>query len=114
MAPPIRLYTGDEHSQWVATTESNGTLIDYSSGYTFTCAVVSSAGSTLVTKTTGITGAADGRVTVAFTGAELTAGTVTATFGAPGEYWLYLTPRRTADSSDGPTVREALVMEYRP
>lgn len=114
MSAPIRLYTGDEHAQWVATINYGGTLIDYSSGYTFTCVVTDALGTTKVTKTTGITGAGSGVVTVAFTGAEMSAGSVTATANNPGTYWAYLTPRKTADSSDGPTVRETLIMEWRP
>lgn len=110
----IVLHTNDEHAQWVATVTLNGTATDYSSGYTFTCVVANTAGTTLVTKTTGITGATGGVITVAFTGAELAAGTVTATYEAPTEYRLYLTPRRTADSSDGPTIEETLQMRYRP
>lgn len=111
---PLTLYTGDEHAQWVATIDYGGTLLDYSSGYTFTVAVTDTAGSLLLTKTTGITGGSDGAITVAFTGTELAGGSITATFGNPVAYWAYLTPRKTADASDGPTIRESLVMEYRP
>lgn len=110
----IVLHTNDEHAQWVPTITYNGTLTDYSSGYTFTCVVTNTSGTTLVTKTTGITGAASGVVTVAFTGAELSAGTVTATYDAPVNYKLFLTPRKTSDSSDGPTIEETLQMRYRP
>ena len=111
----IVLHTSDEHAQWVATVTLNGTLTDYSTGYTFTCVVANATtGATLMTKTTGITGAASGVVTVAFTGAELATATVTATYGAPVEYLLYLIPRKTSDSSDGPTIEERLQMRYRP
>jgi hypothetical protein len=111
----IVLHTNDEHAQWVATVTLNGTATDYSSGYTFTCVVANkTTGTTLLTKTTGITGAASGAITVAFTGAELATATVTATYGAPVEYAMFLTPRKTADSSDGPTVEETLQMRYRP
>ena len=47
-------------------------------------------------------------------GDELAASTVTATYGAPVDYRLFLTPRKTADSSDGPTIEETLQMRYRP
>lgn len=111
---PVELHTSDEHAQWPVTITVNGTKLDYSTGYTFTCYVVSSAGSTLLTKTTGITGAANGQITVAFTGAELATATVTATFNNPVTYKLYLVPRKTSDSSDGPTVEETLTMRWRP
>jgi PKD repeat protein len=110
----IALHINDEHSQWVATVTNNGVATDYSTGYTFTCTVVNSAGATLLTKTTGITGAASGAITVAFTGAELSSNGVTATFGAPVEYLLFLVPRKTSDSSDGPTIEEKLQMRWRP
>jgi hypothetical protein len=112
---PITLFVNDEHAQWVADLTVNGVQLDYSTGYTFTCYVVNKdTGATLLTKTSGITGGTGGDITVAFTGAELASGTVTATFGAPGEYLLYLVPRKTADGSDGPTVEERLQMRWRP
>lgn len=111
----ITLYVGDEHSQWVADITDNGVQRDYSTGYTFTCYVVNkTTGATMLTKTTGITGAANGDVTVAFTGAELAGASITATFNSPEEYLIYLVPRRTADSSDGPTVGDTLQMQWRP
>ena len=110
----IALHINDEHSQWVATVTNNGVATDYSSGYTFTCYVISSTGTTLLTKTSGITGGASGAITVAFTGAELASASVTATFGSPQQYQLFLVPRKTSDSSDGPTVEETLQMRWRP
>ena len=110
----IVLHINDEHPQWLPDVTINGSKPDYSSGYTFTCYAVSSAGTTLLTKTTGITGAADGDITVAFTGAELASAGVTATFGAPVEYFLFLVPRKTSDSSDGSTIEETLQMRWRP
>lgn len=111
----ITLHVNDEIAQWVPTITVNGTTPDYSSGYTFTCYVVDKeAGTTLLTKTTGITGAASGVVTVAFTGAELSGAGITATFGNPVDYLLYLVPRRTSDSADGPTIEETLQMRWRP
>ena len=112
----IEIHTTDEHAQWPATIVYNGSKLDYSTGYTFTCAVVNqSTGATMLSKTTGVTGAANGLITVAFTGAELATASVTATFAAtPQTYLLYLTPRKVSDSSDGPTVEETLVMRWRP
>lgn len=111
---PITLFVGDEQPVWQATITNNGSLVDYSSGYTFTCVVTTKAGATLLTKTTGITGATGGVVTVAFTGAELAAGGVTAAAGDVGQFDLYLTPRRISDSADGPTVKETLTYRWKP
>ena len=112
---PITLFVGDEHAQWVADLTVNGVQLDYSTGYTFTCYVVNmSTGTTMLTKTSGITGGTSGDITVAFTGAELSSNSITATFGSPVEYLLYLVPRKTSDSSDGPTVEERLQMRWRP
>ena len=110
----IPMYTNDEHPQWPATISLNGVATDYTTGYSFTCAIVNAAGTTLLSKTSGITGASGGQITVAFTGAELSSAGVTATFGSPVEYTLFLTPRKTSDSSDGPTIEERLQMRYRP
>ncbi len=112
----VGLYVNDEHSQWVATITQNGTAIDYSTGYTFTCTVVNQAdGTTMLSKTTGITGGAAGAVTVAFTGTELSGAGITATFADNNQtYDLYLTPRKTSDSSDGPTIQDVLTMKWRP
>lgn len=112
----VTLYTNDEHAQWVADITVNGTEVDYSSGYTFTCAIVDQAtGTTLLSKTSGITGGTGGQVTVAFTGAELSSNSVTATFADNNRSFdMYLTPRKTSDSSDGPTVAEVLTMKWRP
>jgi hypothetical protein len=111
---PIELHINDEHAQWVADVTLNGVQPDYSSGYTFTCYVVSPTGTTLLAKTTNITGSTTGDITVAFTGAELATNNVTATFDQPVEYRLYLVPRKTSDSSDGPTIEDRLLMRWRP
>lgn len=110
----VELHTSDEIAQWPVTIIVNGSKLDYSTGYTFTCAVVNSSGTTLLSKTTGITGATNGQITVAFTGAELANNSITATFNNPVSYKLYLTPRKVSDSSDGPTVEETLTMRWRP
>lgn len=112
----VDVYINDEHPQWPATIVLNGSAIDYSSGYTFTCTVVNqSTGATLLSKTSGITGGTGGAVTVAFTGAELSGAGITATWAANNQtYDLYLTPRKTSDSSDGPTVQDVLTMKWRP
>lgn len=115
----IELYSNDEQPGWtaiVSTKDANGVkqYADYSSGYTFTCYVLTTANAVLLTKTTGITGFPNGIVTVAFTGSELVTATATATPTALGTYRLLLVPRRTADNADGPTVAETLVIRYRP
>jgi len=110
----ITLYTNNERPAWVSTISENGELTDYSTGYTFTCVVVDKdTGSTLLTKTTNITGAANGVITVSFTGAELSAAGITATFGNPVHYQVFLTSRRTSDSADA-THEDVLQMRWRP
>lgn len=97
----LEYYTGDELGDaglyW---RDGNGALIDFTSGYTFSLRIYDHDGSTvLVTKSTGITGAAGSltvptpNVTVAWaTTAELTSITT------PGDYQLRLTATRVADS----------------
>lgn len=111
----IGFHTNDEQPAWEATvTTINGIQPDYSSGYTFTCTITTLAGATLLAKTTGITGAAAGVITVAFTGAELATALVTATAAGDVLYKLFLVPRRTSDSTDGPTIEDRLLMKWRP
>lgn len=117
----VELFVNDEQPAWSAVIQKRDPVTrqwvayaDFSSGWTFTCLVVSLAGATLLTKNTGITGASDGSITTNFTGAELATGTVTATFADDHRpYKLFLTARRTADSSDL-SISEDLVMSWRP
>lgn len=67
--------------------DSDGAVIDFSSGYTFELKLVSvSAGTVALTKTTGITGAATApNITAQWSSGELAAIT-------PGDYQAVLTP----------------------
>lgn len=111
---PITRFTGDEQPDYVETFYSNGVYPDMSTGWTFTCVITTAAGATLLTKTTGITGATGGVVTVAFTGVELATALVTATFAVNNvTYLMFLTARRTSDTSDL-TAERTLLMKWRP
>lgn len=78
--------------------DSNGTLISFASGYTFVAKIYDQTGTALVTKSSGITGAAGDdtttprtpNVTVAWAAVELDI--------TPGTYPLFITATRTADS----------------
>ena len=76
--------------------DTDGTVIDFSSGWTFTVTVTGRGDTVAVfTKTTGITGAAgDPNVTIAWA----VAGEISVL--AVGAYDLQLRARRTADSKD--------------
>jgi hypothetical protein len=111
----ITVHSNDEQPLWVATVSVNGTLPDYSTGHSFTCVVTTTAGVTLLTKTTNITGSVGGVITVTFTSGELSGAGATATFAVNNViYVMFLTPRRIADSADGPTIQETLLMKWRP
>lgn len=112
-AGPIARFINDEQPDYVETFIANGVAPDFTTGWTFTV-VVTQGTTTLLTKTTGITGATGGAITVAFTGAELAANGVTATFAVNNvSYLMYLTARRTSDSSDL-TAERTLLMKWRP
>lgn len=93
------MHRDDEDPPWVATITVNGTAYDYSSGYTFTVLLLDKAGTTVLTKTTGITGAASGVVTVAWAVDDFDL--------APGAYTVLLTIRRTSDSKEH-TVQDSV------
>jgi hypothetical protein len=83
-----------------AWTDRTNTVIDYSTGWTFTAKVCTAAAptTTLLTKTTGITGAATSpNITVDWTTTDLSALTAAAT---GTDYVVHLIARRTADSKD--------------
>lgn len=109
---PIHLHTNNEQPSWVVTVTTNGAAVDCSTGWTFTCKVIDDTlGTTLVTKSTGITGSSTGW-TVAFTGAELVSGGVTATFANDNvRYRLQSTATRTSDGARI-TADEVLVMHW--
>lgn len=77
--------------------DADGAAIDFSSGWTFTVKIAAQTAptTTLVTKTSGITGAASlPNVTIDWTTSELSSLT------APGKYVVRVIARRTADSKD--------------
>ena len=86
---PLQYHRSDELPAWVATISVNGSTYDYSTGWTFTV-TLSDGSTTALTKTTNITGAASGVVTVAWAENDLDI--------APGRYKVLLTATRTADS----------------
>lgn len=113
---PITRFINDEQPDYIETFAPNGTSPDMSTGWTFTCVITTTTGTptTLLTKTTNITGATGGVVTVIFTGAELAAANITATFATNNvSYLMFLTARRTSDSSDL-TAERTLLMKWRP
>lgn len=95
----LTYHRGDELPQWVATVTINGTAPDLSSGYTFSVTVRQGDGTAVLTKTTNITGAASGVVTVAWADGDLDI--------APGTYRVLLTATRTSDSAEW-TVEDQL------
>lgn len=102
----LSYYRNDERPDWQATVTVNGTADDMSTGYTFTVRVATSPTATAVlTKTTNITGATGGVVTVAWAAGELDI--------APGTYIATLTARRTSDSRDW-TISEQLTIRSLP
>jgi hypothetical protein len=113
---PITRFINDEQPDYVETFISNGVSPDMSTGWTFSVVITTTTGTptTLLTKSTGITGAAGGVVTVMFTGVELATALVTATFAVDNvSYLMFLTARRTADTSDLTASRQ-LLMKWRP
>lgn len=101
----IEYFAGDERPYWEPTVTVGGVAEDLSTGYTFEVNVAASASATpALTKTTGITGAAGGVVTVAWATGDLalTAGT----------YVVQLTATRTSDSKDW-TIQDHLIIKAR-
>jgi len=96
---------GDAEIDWA---DSDGTVIDFSSGYTFSLKVGTKGSAALFTKTSGISGAATfPNITVAWaTTGELNSITT------PGGYVLQITATRTADSKTR-TLQGRLVIEDR-
>lgn len=101
----IEYKQADERPAWRATvTDLNGTPIDdLSSGFTFQVKVVKD-GITTLTKTTGITGAIGGVVTVAWAPNELD---ITA-----GVYRVQLKAQRIADLYEW-TIEDSLLIRQR-
>lgn len=95
----LTYHVGDELPQWVATVTVNGSAPDLSTGYTFSVVVKQGDGSAVLTKTTNITGATAGVVTVAWADGDLAI--------AAGTYRVLLTATRTSDSAEW-TVEDTL------
>lgn len=95
----LTYHRGDELPQWVATVTVNGSTPDLSSGYTFTVTVKQGSDAAVLTKTTNITGATAGVVTVAWADGDLDI--------AAGTYRVLLAATRTSDSAEW-TVEDQL------
>lgn len=98
---PLKYHRGDERPAWVETVTVNGTADNMSTGYTFTVQLQQGDDTAILTKTTNITGATAGVVTVAWAAGELDL--------TPGTYKALLTARRTSDSLDW-TIRRDLII----
>jgi len=101
MSGSLMYFRGDERPAWVETVTINGTADDMTTGYTFSLQVKLGTGSAVLTKTTNITGAAAGVVTVAWAEGELDI--------APGVYRAVLTATRTSDSLEWTIERNLTV-----
>lgn len=89
----LTYHRADERPAWVATVSINGATDNMSSGYTFQVKVATSPTATVaLTKTTNITGASGGQVTVAWAPNELDL--------EPGLYIVQLKASRTSDSAE--------------
>ena len=95
----LRYHRGDERPAWQATVLVNGSTDDMTSGYTFSVRVQQGDATPVLTKTTNITGAAGGVVTVAWAENDLDI--------APGRYKVLLTATRTSDSLEW-TVQDTI------
>ena len=88
----LTYHVGDERPAWIETVTVNGTADNMATGYTFSVKVATALDATAVlTKTTGITGAANGVITIAWTAGELDLD--------PGTYVAVLTATRTSDGA---------------
>lgn len=101
----LEYFAGDERPYWQPTIEVEGVTEDYSSGFTFEVNIAASTSSApVVTKTSGITGAADGLIVVAWAVGELAI--------TPGRYVIQLTATRTSDSRDF-TIQDTIKIKSR-
>jgi hypothetical protein len=102
----IEYFAGDERPYWEATVTVDGVAEDLTSGYTFEVNIAPTATTTpsTVVKTSGITGAAAGVVTVAWATGELAIAT--------GTYVVQLTATRTSDSKDW-TIQDKIKIKPR-
>lgn len=99
----IEYFAGDERPSWEATITVAGVAEDLSSGHTFEV-VIATRPAGIFTKTTGITGGADGVVTVDWEPDDLAL--------TPGDYLAQLTVTRTSDSKEW-TVEETIRVKRR-
>lgn len=101
----LSYYQNDERPDWVATVSLNGASDDMSTGYTFEVKIAASPTATAaLTKTTNITGAAGGVVTVAWAASDLNI--------EPDIYIVQLKVTRTSDSKEW-TVQDTLEIKAR-
>lgn len=101
------IFVGDALNPWIVTREVSGATSDYSSGYTFAVTATERGSTTYsFSKTTGITGAASGVITVTWTSSDL--GSL-----AAGTYDLHLTITHTG-SSKPDTLESAITVRPKP
>lgn len=98
----LQYHQSDELDAWQATILASGVNPDFSSGYTFKVVVKNAAGTTVLTKTTGITGASGGVITVAWAAGELNI--------APGLYTAHLIRTRTSGTLEGTTAEDIEIL----
>lgn len=96
-------FRGDERPAWKPPAPVGGISEDLSTGHTFRVTLTRN-GAVALTKTTGITGAAGGAVTVQWAVGDLTLD--------PGAYTAQLTVTRTVDSFEW-TVEEPVLIKAR-
>ncbi len=102
---PLAYYQSDELPAWVATISHNGTAPDFTTGWTFRVVVTQvDAPTPVLTKTTNITGAEAGVITVAWAPNDLNV--------TPGAYLVQLKATRTADSLET-TIEDRIVISRR-
>lgn len=97
------MHKNDEDPAWIATVTVNGTALDYSTGYTFTV-YLRKDGTNVLTKTTGITGAAAGVITTTWAVGDFNI--------AVGTYAVLLVIQRTSDSREH-TVQDSVAVVAR-
>lgn len=88
---PAQYFRGDELPYYTRPVTIDGVAPDLTTGWTFTL-TLTLHGATVLTKTTGITGDADGGLTVAWATGDLDT--------PPGIHGLQVTALRTADSRE--------------
>jgi len=97
----LRYHRGDERPGWVATVTVNGTADNMATGYTFAVRVQQGDATPVLTKTTNITGAAAGVVTVLWADGDLDI--------PVGTYKALLVATRSSDSAEW-TVQETITI----